>query len=151
MSQSLSQIYVHLIFHIKTTSPTIHPDDLHGLYAYITGVITHLGERVICVGGTNNHVHILCTLPKQLALCSYVEKIKISSNKYLKSLSRRYMDFYWQGGYGAFSVSASRTSIVKDYIENQQTHHHKKTFQEEYREFLQQYRIEYNDKFVFRD
>ena len=76
MSQSLSQIYVHLIFHIKTTSPTIHPDDLHGLYAYITGVITHLGERVICVGGTNNHVHILCTLPKQLALCSYVEKNK---------------------------------------------------------------------------
>ncbi|MCI6143648.1 MAG: transposase, partial [Bacteroidales bacterium] len=98
-----------------------------------------------------NHVHILCTLPKQLALCSYVEKIKISSNKYLKSLSRRYMDFYWQGGYGAFSVSASRTSIVKDYIENQQTHHHKKTFQEEYREFLQQYGIEYNEKFVFSD
>ncbi len=61
------------------------------------------------------------------------------------------MDFYWQGGYGAFSVSASRTSIVKDYIENQQTHHHKKTFQEEYREFLQQYNIEYDEKFVFSD
>ena len=151
MAQSLSKIYIHLIFHIKTNSVTIQPKEREILHAYIVGAINNLGSSALRVGGTNDHVHILCTLPKDTLLPEFVRKIKYSSHNFLKQQTPFYRGFAWQNGYGVFSVSSSVVERVKTYIDNQMSHHHKMSFKDEYKKFLDEYKVEYNDKYLFCD
>ena len=149
MSQSLSKIYIHLIFHIKTTSPHICEDDLVRIHAYIGQLVNTTGCSVIQTGGTGDHVLFL--LSKNESISHVVEEVKRNSSRWIKSTNARYERFEWQGGYGAFSVSQSVVNKTLEYIKNQKAHHAKHSFQDEYIGFLKLYGISYDDRYVFTD
>lgn len=151
MAQSLSKIYIHLIFHIKTTSPVIREMDLERIHSYIGQLINVNECNVIQVGGVGDHVHILFQLSKNVSLSHVVEEVKRKSSKWIKSLDSYYCMFEWQSDYGAFSVSQSIVAKTLQYVKNQREHHTKRTFREEYIDFLKIYGIEYNEEYVFRD
>ena len=151
MAQSLTKIYLHLIFHIKTTSPTIREDDWEQLHSQIGNTINSLGCKNIWVGGVGDHVHALFLLYKDVATSNVVEEIKRRSSRWIKTISPYYHSFAWQNGYAAFSVSQSVVDATLAYIKNQRQHHHKTSFADEYRKFLELYKVEYNENYVFRD
>jgi len=151
MSQSLSKLYVHLVFHIKYTSVEIRSEDKEKLYAYIGSVIKSNESIPIIINGTKNHIHILCVMSKNIALAKLVEEIKRHSSRWIKMVDDYYLPFAWQGGYGGFSVSPSVHDKTKRYIENQEQHHLKMNFQDEYRMFLNEYGIEYDERYVWND
>jgi REP element-mobilizing transposase RayT len=96
-----------------------------------------------------DHVHLLFRLGRKRSLAEIVEEVKKSSSKWIKTKGPQYKDFYWQSGYGAFSIGQSGIDALKAYIANQKEHHRKKTFQEEFREFLAKYQIEYDERYVW--
>jgi REP element-mobilizing transposase RayT len=101
------------------------------------------------VGGTDDHVHILCRLARTVSVSKAVEKIKTGSSKWIKTKHNRYQSFGWQNGYGAFSIGASQIDVLRKYISNQREHHRKRTFQEEFRELCEKYNIEYDERYVW--
>lgn len=151
MAQSLVQLTAHLVFHIKSDSVTIRKEDCERLWAFLISVINHHEGRSVQVGGTDNHVHILCYLPKNMAPSAFVEKLKQSSSKWIKTVAPYYRNFYWQAGYGLFSVSQQNVERVRHYIQNQEEHHRTKTAREEYLEFLKAQGIDYDERFVLTD
>ncbi len=148
MSQSLAKNYIHLIFATKYRENIIKQTDLSELYAYITGILNHIDCPMICIGGTTNHVHVLCVLNKNMALSKMVEEVKRSSSKWIKSKDSFYRQFGWQNGYGAFSVSQSKVEIVVKYIQNQEEHHKKMLFVDELKMFLREYGVEYKEEYL---
>ena len=152
MAQSLSKLFVHIIFHIKTTSVKIREEDKSDLYAYIGAIIKSNDSMPILINGTDDHIHILCVMSKNIALAKLVEEVKGNSSRWIKTYAPCcYESFAWQGGYGGFSVSSSVHNKTKKYIEQQEAHHKKMTFLEEYKMFLEEYRIEYNEKYLWTD
>lgn len=151
MAQSLCKIYLHIIFHIKTTSPIILEDDLDSLHAYIGQLINNTNCTNIWVDGVGDHIHALCLLGRETAVSHLIEEMKRNSSRWIKSLSPHYFNFAWQGGYAALSVSQSVVEKTLEYIKNQKVHHKKRTFQEEYKQFLELYNIEYDERYVFVD
>ena len=151
MPQSLCKIYLHVIFHIKTTSPAIQEEHLERLHSYIGQLVNSTGCQVIRTGGVSDHVHILCLLSKNETVAHLVEEVKRNSSRWIKTLAPIYEHFAWQGGYGAFSVSASQLEKTKQYIVNQQEHHRTRTFREEYEAFLKLYNVEYDERYVFEE
>ena len=149
MGQSLVQNYLHLVFSTKYRQPLIQPPYEEELHAYIGGTCKELGCPVLIVGGYTDHIHILCMLSKKIALMTLVQKVKANSSKWIKTKDEKLKHFYWQNGYGAFSVNPKQVDVVRIYIENQHEHHRKKTFQEEYRQFLQQYKVDYDERYVW--
>ena len=151
MATSLVKINVHLIFHTKTTSVCLRENDIPLIHKYIDGIVKNLQTVPICTGGVNDHVHILCSLPKSMAVSDFVRTIKSNSSKWIKSLDLYYRKFEWQAGYGAFSVSPSIIDKTIRYINNQAEHHKKVLFKDEYMEFLRVYNVECNPDFIFVD
>ena len=151
MPQSLCKIYIHLIFHIKDTSTQIRDADLERVHEYIGQLINTTGCTDIRVGGTGDHVHALFLLSKDAAPSYVVEEVKRNSSRWIKNLAPYYRMFSWQGGYAVFSVSQSVVDKTLQYISNQLEHHKTRTFQDEYREFLRLYNIQFNEDYVFRD
>lgn len=151
MSQSLSKMFIHLIFHIKTTSVTIREKEEKELYSYIGSILKDNECIPILINGTKNHLHILCVMSKNLTLAKMTEEVKRHSSRWIKTKDDYYKNFSWQGGYGGFSVSPSLHDKTKHYIQNQKEHHKKMTFQEEYLLFLNEYGIEYNDTYLWTD
>ena len=151
MPQSLSKIYIHLIFHIKTTSPEIRDGEIERVHSYIGQLVNTTGCYVIQVGGIGNHVHILFLLSKNVSISHVVEEVKRNSSRWIKSIAPHYAKFEWQGGYAAFSVSRSVVDKTLQYINNQREHHAKRSFRDEYIDFLKLYDIDYNEKYVFAD
>ena len=151
MAQSLCKIYLHIIFHTKTTSPLVNEEHLTQMHAYISALVKTTGSKVIRVGGTEDHVHTLLILSNTETVAHIVEEMKRNSSRWIKTLSPSYEKFAWQGGYAAFSVSQSQVDTVINYIANQKEHHKKQSFREEYLQFLELYRIEYDEKYVLSD
>ncbi|MDL2227676.1 transposase [Odoribacter sp. OttesenSCG-928-L07] len=151
MSQSLSKLFVHIVYHIKTTSVKIRNQDRKDLYAYIGSIIKNNECIPIIINGTENHIHILCVMSKNISLVKLVEDIKCQSSRWIKTFNPYYKKFAWQGGYGGFSVSSSLHDKTKNYIKNQDEHHKKRTFQEEYQMFLNEYDIEFDERYIWRD
>ena len=151
MAQSLSKLYVHLIFHIKNTSVKIRNEDKKNLYAYMGTIIKDNESIPILINGTNNHVHILCTMSKNISLAKLTEEIKRHSSRWIKTINQHYNFFAWQGGYAGFSVSQSLQNKTKQYISNQEKHHNKVTFREELIAFLNEYGMEYNEQYLLTD
>ncbi len=149
MGQSLVKNYVHLVFSTKHRQPLIHPSIEAELHSYLGGTCNHLDCQSIKVGGYVDHIHILCLLSKKIALMKLVEEVKSHSSKWIKTKEEAYQNFYWQDGYGAFSVNPSEAETVIAYIANQHEHHREKTFQEEYRAFLKKYNVEYDERYVW--
>ena len=151
MATTLVKINIHLIFHIKSTSVTMRQEDLERIFSYIAGIIKGLEGIPIQIGGVNDHIHILASMPKTMSPADFVRSIKIESNKWIKTLDSSYIPFAWQDGYGAFSVSASQVEKTAQYIRKQAEHHTKHSFTEEYKMFLDAYGIQYDERYAFRD
>ncbi len=149
MPQSLSKLYIHAIFHIKNNECHIRPEDENELYSYIGGIIKLSKSIPIIIGGTENHIHILCIMSKNISLADLMEDIKRNSSKWIKTKDIHYRDFAWQGGYSGYSVSQSKVEVVKKYIEDQKNHHKQQTFEEEYILFLKEYNVDYDEKFLW--
>ena len=151
MPQSLSKLFVHLVFHIKNQKITIGKEVKPDLYAYMGTVIKDNGSIPIIINGTYDHVHILCVISKTITVAKLVEEIKRHSSRWIKTLGNQYKGFAWQGGYAAFSVSPSLHDKTRDYIMNQEKHHKKMPFKEELVLFLKEYGIDYNEKYLWDD
>ena len=151
MAQSLSKIYLHIIFHIKTTSPCLLDEDIKRVHAYIGQLINDFNCSNIWIDGVCDHVHVLCLLGRDVSPAHLIEEIKRNSSRWLKTLSPRYTRFSWQGGYAVFSVSQSIVDKTLEYIKNQKEHHKRTTFQEEYRQFLKLYCVDFDERYVFAD
>lgn len=149
MPQSLSYNYIHLIFSTKNRQPLISSEIESSLYGYIIGITNNLECPVLQIGGITDHIHILFKLSRKVSLAAFVEEIKKSSSKWVKTQGTGYGNFYWQNGYGTFSVNPKQVDIVKEYILKQKEHHARKTFQQEYIEFLTQYNAEYDERYVW--
>lgn len=149
MAHSLSQIYVHLVFHVKTQC--VQRQHLSRVWAYIAGVCRGVGSYVVEVGGEPDHVHVLCTLPRTSTVADLAEEVKRNSSHWIKSLDIDYAHFAWQRGYAIFSISQSKLTTVKNYILNQEKHHKKISFQEEYEQWLKEYAIDYDPKYLWTD
>jgi putative transposase len=148
MSQSFVQIYVHIVFHTKNNKNLILKEIEEELYAYIGGILKNLKSIPIQIGGTTDHLHLLCTLHKTVTLADLMEEVKKSSSKWIKSKGSDYQNFYWQDGYGGFSVSSSGVEVVKKYIISQKEHHKKLSVIDEYRNLLEEYGIPYEERYL---
>ena len=149
MGQSLVKNYIHIVFSTKHRQQLIHPPVETELHSYLGGICNKLGCQVIKVGGFTDHIHILCMLSTKVALMKLLEEVKSHSSKWIKTKGAGYETFYWQDGYGAFSVNPSEVSTVITYIANQQEHHTKKTFKDEYRSILKKYDVVYDEQYVW--
>jgi REP element-mobilizing transposase RayT len=149
MPQSLYKIYTHITFSTKNRYPFLDEKISSAVFQYIGGLCKALNCQPIVVGGYRDHIHILCLLPKDETFMKLIQLIKSHSSKWVKSKGLIYQKFYWQKGYGIFSVTPSHVEKVKSYILHQEKHHKKLSFQQEYRLFLEKYNIEYNEKYVW--
>ena len=149
MGQSLVKNYIHIIFSTKYRQHLIKPDVEEELYAYLGGICNRLESPPIKIGGFTDHIHILCRLSKKIALAKLLEEVKSHSSKWMKTKSDDLKNFYWQDGYGAFSVNPSEVDVVIRYIANQKEHHTRKSFKDEYRAFLKKYEVEYDERYVW--
>ncbi|HQW10863.1 MAG TPA: IS200/IS605 family transposase [Saprospiraceae bacterium] len=149
MGQSFVKNYIHLVFSTKLRQPFIDQTIEVELHRYLGGLCNKLDCQIIKVGGFIDHVHLLCLLSKRIALVHLVEELKTQSSKWIKTKGIQYKNFYWQNGYGVFSVTPSETDEVISYIANQHEHHSKMSFQTEFREILSQFNIEYDERYVW--
>jgi putative transposase len=149
MSQSLSKLYVHLIFSTRGREPLLLGALRGKTHAYLASILNNHDCPAIRVGGTSNHVHALFRLSKNRALAVVVEEIKTSSSRWIKRQGRWLGGFHWQNGYGGFSVSAGEVEQVVEYIDQQEAHHRSLSFQDEFRQFLERYGAEYDERYVW--
>ena len=149
MPQSLSKVYVHLIFSTKNRESIIDDRIKNDLYDYLGGICKGLECNPIRVGGHKNHVHILCLLSRKVPQMKLLEEVKKQSSKWIKTKGPAYSNFYWQDGYGIFSINPTETDMVVDYIDSQHEHHKKKSFQDELRAFLKKYKVDYDERYVW--
>ena len=149
MPQSLVRNYVHIVFSTKNREPLIDKTIAPELYAYMGGIARRLECKIVAAGGIADHVHLLCRVTQKIALMTFVQKIKANSSSWVKTKGENYLSFYWQDGYGAFSVSKSVVGQVIKYIDNQEEHHKKWGFQDEFRGLLEKHEIPYNERYVW--
>ena len=148
MHQSLALVLVQIIFSTKNRKPFLRPVELRSqVHAYLTGVLRCLECDPLLVGGVENHVHILCGLSRKISLCELVKNLKTSSTKNLRDNGHH--GFSWQSGYGVFSVSQSAKESVYSYIANQEIHHRKMNFQDEFRALLTKHGIRFDERYVW--
>jgi putative transposase len=147
MPQSHARIIVHLVFSTKHRQPLITPEKRTSMFGYLGSTLNGLGCSVIITGGMADHVHLLFVLKRTLSISEVVEELKKESSKWAKT--EIHPGFYWQAGYGAFSVSPSMVEKVRIYIETQEEHHQKMTFQDEFRGLLKRHEIEWDERYVW--
>ncbi|MHC1727345.1 MAG: IS200/IS605 family transposase [Syntrophobacteraceae bacterium] len=150
MPQSLSQVHLHIIFSTKNRRAYLKPEGLRTeMHAFLSSVMREFDSPALVIGGIEDHVHILCMLSRTHAVAKIVGEVKRRSSKWIKTKDRSLEFFHWQNGYGAFSVSFSKTAEVQEYILNQSKHHEKMSFQEEYRRFLHKHGVDFDENYVW--
>jgi putative transposase len=149
MAQSLSKVYVHITFSTKNRQALIDKNVETSLFEYIGGICKGLECDPIKVGGNLDHIHVLCLLSRKIPQMKLLEEIKKQSSKWVKTKGPAYSNFYWQDGYGIFSVNPSEIDTVVNYITNQEAHHKKLSFQDEFRAFLKKYKVDYDERYVW--
>jgi putative transposase len=149
MANTYTQLYVQFVFAVKNREALIQKDWQGKLHAYITGIVQRQGHKMLAINSMPNHMHILLGYNPTKLIPELVENIKTSSNQYIKINQFSPFKFEWQKGYGAFSYSRSQIPVVAKYIENQETHHQKKTFQTEYLELLRNFEVDFDERYVF--
>jgi putative transposase len=149
MPQSLSRILVHLIFSTKDRVPVLTPAIRSELHPYLAVVLRDNDCPSLRVGGAADHVHLFFGLSRTLPVAKVVEIVKTSSSKWIKTKGPEFARFHWQGGYGVFSVSQSDADAVVRYIDNQEAHHRRLSFQDEFRTFLERYQVTYDERYVW--
>jgi REP element-mobilizing transposase RayT len=149
MPQSLTKLYAHLVFSTKNREPTLDDEIRPRVHAYLATVVRSFGSPWVVVGGVADHVHLLFDMGKHHAPVAFVEQIKRESSKFVKTLGARYKRFYWQRGYGMFSVGPAHRDEAEAYVRNQEEHHRAKSFQDEFRMMLKRYGVEFDEQYVW--
>ncbi len=150
MPNTYTQLFIHIVFTVRGREnliPSKHREDIH---KYITGIVTKRKQKLLSIFAMPDHVHILVGLTGDVAVSDLVRDIKAGSSKYIKDNNFVKGKFNWQTGYGAFSYSKSQIDKVNRYILNQEKHHKKKTFKEEYLEYLEKFGVDYDKKYLFK-
>jgi len=146
---TFSQIYIQVVMAVKGRKSLIQYPWEEELYKYITGIVTNKEQKLLAINGMPDHIHILIGMRPSCCLSDLVREIKKASNEFVNQKKFVSGKFQWQEGYGAFSYSHSALDSVIGYIKNQKEHHQKRTFKEEYKEFLTKYQIEHKDEYLF--
>jgi putative transposase len=144
-----SQIYIQIIFAVKGRESLIKPEWEDRLYKYMTGIVQNKGQKMLAINGMPNHIHFVIGMKPTCCLSDLVREVKKSSNEFVNEHKFSKFRFSWQEGFGAFSYSHSQLDDVISYIMNQKEHHRKKTFQEEYTDFLRKFKVEYDEQYLF--
>ena len=149
MANTYTQIYIHIVFAVKGRQSLIPESRKEELYKYITGIIKKRDQKMLAVNGMSDHIHILIGMKPTIALSDLVRDFKAGSSGFINEKKWLRGKFNWQEGFGAFSYSRSQVDTVIKYIMNQEQHHKKKTFKEEYIEFLKKFDLDYEEKYLF--
>lgn len=150
MANTYTQIYLQIVFAVEGRASVIPPEHKDELHRYITGIVTNRGQKLIAINSMPDHIHILIGLKPDQALSDLVRDIKAGSSKFINERHWIAGRFSWQEGFGAFSYSHSQLTGVIRYIRNQEQHHARKSFTDEYREFLERFAVEYDSRYVFK-
>ena len=149
MANTYSQIYIQAIFAVFGRQNLIKPDWKEEVYKYITGIVTNHDQKLIAINGVSDHVHILFGLKPSMSVSDLLKEIKSNSSRFINEKRFVRGKFRWQEGFGAFSYSRSQIDLVVRYIENQEKHHEKTSFKEEYLNFLENFEVDYDEKYLF--
>lgn len=149
MAQSYTNLIYHIVFSTKNREPLITNETQPRLYEYLGGIIRNKGGILLEIGGMNDHLHVLAKLRPDNSLSNILRDLKANSTGWMHKIFPETKDFSWQNGYGAFTVSASQIEKVRNYIANQETHHAKISFKEEFIKLLRANEIEFDEKFLF--
>lgn len=149
MAGTYSQIYIQIVFAVKGRQNLIGKEWQEELNKYISGIITNKGHKTMIVNGVSDHIHVFVGLKPSMAISDLVRDIKNNSSNFINDRKLVAGKFSWQEGYGAFSYAQSQVKTVYNYILNQETHHKKKTFKDEYHDFIEEFEIDYNEKYLF--
>jgi len=150
MPQSLSRILLHVVFSTRERRPLLRDRAFREeMHRYIGGTLNGLDCPSIIVGRVEDHVHLLCVLSRTCAPSDMVKEVKPSSSLWIKTRAAAFNDFAWQSGYGVFSIGHSQIEEVRRYIAEQEQHHHKLTFQDEFRRLLQRYEVTFDEAYVW--
>jgi len=149
MPQSLARLHIHLVFSTKHREQIISDRIRDSLHAYMATVLQNMGCPTVLINSVEDHIHILFELARTVAVSSAVESVKKTSSKWIKTQGSEFAGFAWQTGYGVFAVSESNVLAVREYIAGQREYHRSKSFQEEYRTFLERNRINFDERYVW--
>ncbi len=150
MSQSLAQVYLHIVFSTKHRYPWLKTKRLQqDVHAYLSATLSNLSCPCLITGGVEDHIHILCRLGRKVTVANLVRDIKKASSGMLHDRAPSLRGFHWQNGYGAFSISPSHVGPLTKYIKDQEEHHRQETFQDEFRRLLRKYKMEYDERYVW--
>jgi len=149
MSQTLTDLLVHIIFSTKNRRPLISEELGKELHAYVAGIVRNLNGRALIVNGVADHIHMLLEIPPSICTWDLVRSIKANSSRWIHERSRN-RRFAWQSGYGAFSVSRSNVDAVRRYIADQKAHHSKRRFEDEFLAFLKKHRVQYDENYIWK-
>jgi len=150
MANTYTQIHIHAVFAVQNRLSLIKKDWQDRLYQYIIAIIQNHGHKVLSIGGMPDHIHLLFGFRPTQSLSELMQNIKRNSSEWINKEKLIMGKFSWQEGYGAFSYSKSQISQVAKYIENQDEHHKKKTFVEEYKKILNDFGLEYDERYIFK-
>jgi REP-associated tyrosine transposase len=149
MPQSLASLHVHVVFSTKNRAPLITADLAPRLYEYIAGIAHNISCRLVQAGGMPDHVHLLVSLGRETSVAELVRVVKANSSRWIHETIPGQTGFGWQNGYGAFAVSFSLLGPVRQYIIDQEEHHRKQSFQDEFRALLRKHRIMFDERYVW--
>ncbi len=149
MANTFTSLHYHVIFSTKHREPWIGRDNEERIWAYLGGIAQQTEIKPLLIGGMEDHIHLLLGLPPSITVSEALKRIKGGSSGWVKENLPGCQGFGWQDGYGAFTVSKSQLSEVEDYIRKQREHHRFKTFQEEYRTFLDKHGITYDERYLW--
>lgn len=149
MANTYSKVYIQVVFAVKGRQNLIRAEIREELHKYITGIITNRDQKLLSIFCMPDHTHLLIGLKPSISISDLVRDIKAGSSKFINDKKLIKGKFSWQEGFGVFSYSRSQIDTVIKYIQNQEKHHNKKSFKEEYLEFLKKFKIEYDEKYLF--
>ena len=149
MAQSLSKILIHAVFSTKNRYPFLIAEVRPELQAYSATVLKNCDSPALAINSVADHIHLLCALSKNWALCDLIKELKTSTSKWIKTKGGILSKFHWQAGYGAFSVSQSQMESVRTYINQQEEHHRQMTFEDELKSILRKHGVEYDERYVW--
>ena len=150
MANTYTQIYIHVVFAVQGRQSLIHREHNNELQKYITGIVTNQGQKLIAINNMPDHVHILIGQKPTIALSDLVRDIKAGSSGFINDCRWVAGKFAWQEGFGAFSYGHSQLSTVIRYIQNQQQHHRRRTFTEEYVALLERFHVPHDERYIFQ-
>lgn len=149
MANTYSQIYIQVVFAVQQRASLIRPEWRDELFKYISGIINNKGQKLIAIGGVADHIHILLGIKPTTALSELVRDIKANSSAFVNEKRLTKGKFSWQEGFGAFSYSRSQIDTVAKYVRNQEAHHSTRSFREAYRELLERFDVDYDERYLF--